>query len=224
MSSNHSLELQQKIRQVTSSLIFKRTINTVLKYLKLNYNLSPDHTLYLLTPDHFNNSNSINESKFSNLTSFLQFQNKNANIYKDLYQRNSKLVRTVSIIQATPLKNLNIFQIVVLVILFRHYLNHKKGKRTMREYLSSIKNGNNNSDKNIRLLYIVLISEFNQRMSIINMNRGSTYRNQILKHYSPELLTNIANLKNENLELRENENLELRKLQEELHFKQIENL
>lgn len=201
--------LRQNIDVVISPKIFKRTINTILNYLK-----SP------LTPNHFNHS--INDSKFRNLLSLLQFKEENAKKYKTLFSRDPGLVRTVSTYKDTPLQRLNIFQIVTLVILFRNYLNHKKGQAKMKEYLNSIKNGNNNSDKIIRLLYLVLIFEFNQRISIENMNKKTTYRNQIIKHYSPNNLGNLPNLGNESRKLQsemkeiENESRELQREMEKI--------
>jgi hypothetical protein len=195
--------LRHKINMVISPNIFKRTINTILDYLK-----SP------LTPNHFNNS--INDSKFSNLLSFLQFEEENAEKYKNLFKEGPGLVRTESNKQDTPLQILNIFQIVTLVILFRNYLNHKKDQATLKNYLNSIKNGNNKSDKIIRLLYLVLIFEFNQRISIENMNKKTTYRNQILTHYSPNNLGNESRKLQREMEKIGNESIKLQREMEKI--------
>ena len=185
--------LKQKINIVISPQIFKRTINTILNYLKSPRvsSLKSRQSLHSLTANHFNNS--INDSKFSNLLSLLQFEEENAEKYKKLFKGGPGLVRTESNKQDTPLQRLNIFQIVTLVILFRNYLNHKKDQATLKNYLNSIKKGNNNSDKNIRLLYLVIINEFRQRFPINKMNTTKTYyRNQIREHYPINYLENIV--------------------------------
>lgn len=190
MNNNRLLE---QIRNVTSSPIFEETINNVLEYVKPF--LISENPYRLLTPEHFNRS--TNKSKFSNLISCLNFDQGMANRYQSLYEKNPKLVRTTSNLKLKAknraLKKLNIFQIVVLTILFRKYLYYKANTSGTQigAYLSSIKNGNNNSDKNIRLLYIVLVYEFYERFSNGNINMSTgRFKNKILQYYSPNFLEN----------------------------------
>ena len=118
-SSSIGLGLQRQIHEVVSPPIFKQTIATVLDYLKLHFN---PNSVNPLTVNHFNNN--INDNKFSNLLSFIQFENANATHYKNVFKMNSELVRSQSTRQDTPLKKLNIFQSILILrncLMIRNY-------------------------------------------------------------------------------------------------------
>ena len=186
MTSVNKQQFKRNINRVISPSIFKETINTVLKSPEisaLNYGNS-------LTSNHFNNS--INGKKFSNLMVFLQFENANRTRYDELYTIDHNIVRTTSRLSNTPLKRLNIFQIVSLIKIFNQFLNNRRGSTAMKNYLLSIKEGNNQSAKNIRLLYTILLFEFNERFVVKNMNGTYRYSNLILKHYAPNNLSNLT--------------------------------
>ena len=127
---------------------------------------------------------------------FLQFEKTNSNVYKKLFVLEPNLVRTESEISERILKDLNIFQLVSLFILFKNYIYHKKGDQPLKIYLQSLKNSENQNDKNIRLLYLVLLFELNSRIPFSEWKSNNTYRNLILRHYPPDLLSSFIGIAN----------------------------